>query len=55
MLKKLEGYKTYIVCTVVILYNLVQLWNGSIDANTAFQNSKDALIGCTLRHSISKI
>jgi hypothetical protein len=55
MLQKLNGYKTYIVCSVVLLYNLVQLWNGSIDANTAFQNSKDAILGCTIRHSIAKL
>lgn len=55
ILTKLDGYKTYIVCTVVIIYNLVQLWNGSIEPSDAFKNCQDAVIGCTLRHGISKL
>lgn len=55
ILQKINGYKTYIVATVVVLYNLVQLWNGAVDFNTAFANSKDAILAATIRHAVAKI
>jgi hypothetical protein len=46
----LNGYKTYIVAGVTILYTAIQLWTGAIDGNTALFAILAALGLGGLRH-----
>jgi hypothetical protein len=48
----LNGYKTYIVAGATILFTLVQLWTGAIDASTAIFATLGALGLSGLRHGV---
>lgn len=55
ILAKLNGCKTYIVCLVTILYNIIMAWNGTMDWNAAIKGCEEALMVATLRHGIAKV
>ena len=49
-----NGRKTYITCTVAIIYAISGFLYGSLDANTVFQIILTALGAAGLRHGIAK-
>lgn len=49
----LNGYKTYIVCLVAIIYGVSGFFTGNLDANAAIQIVLTALTGAGIRHGIS--
>ena len=50
----LNGYKTYIVCAVTIVYAGVAVWAGSLDLNGAAQFILVALGAAGFRSAIAK-
>lgn len=54
MLAKLNGYKTYIVCALAVIYAATGFFSGNLDANTAMQVVLAALGAAGLRHGIAQ-
>lgn len=50
---KLQGYKTYILMALGVLYAISGFFTGHVDANTAFEIIGGSLGLGTLRHAIS--
>jgi type IV secretory pathway VirB2 component (pilin) len=53
LFSKIEGYKTYIVAVVTVIYALVTMWNGTMDQHTGVAMILGALGLGGLRHGIT--
>lgn len=53
MLQSLQGYKTYIICAIALIYAASGFFTGNLDANNAIQIALTALGAAGLRHGIS--
>lgn len=54
MLTKIDGYKTYIVCTVTILFAIVELWSKAIPLQEAVNMILAAFAGIGFRSAMNK-
>jgi len=52
-MQKANGYKTYALCGLSILWGLYGMWKGFIPTDVGTQIISTALIGSGLRHSIA--
>lgn len=50
--KAIDGYKTYIICTIAILSALAQVWSGAIDWQTAYEMIIASIGGMALRNGM---
>ena len=53
MLSKLDGYKTYIVAGASVIFDLVQFWDGQMDAQTLAMAVFAALGLSAARHGMT--
>lgn len=53
MLATLDGYKTYTLSILVVIYAVAGFITGNLDANAAFQLLAGSGIASSLRHAIS--
>ena len=52
-MSKLNGYKTYIVAAVAVIYAVSGFFTGHLDANTAIETVLTALGAASLRHGMT--
>lgn len=48
-----QGYKTYIVCAVAVIYAITGFFSGNLDTNAAIQVGLAALGAAGLRHGLA--
>lgn len=54
LFKKLDGYKTYLICLAAIIASGVGLYRGILTADGATSIITMALVGSGIRHGVAK-